>query len=186
MFGVRVLRVAWSLLEEKARQLPPVSVSASFSLLDSAHEDLQEIQRRKIPGDDEVSPGKGLTVDVDTAATVDLIPTIPNPFRRTIPPVMEDVPLALGCISGNCLLRRWCRRIAASKAFDNLVLVLILLNCVSLALQDIPEFTPELYEQVELFFFVAFALEAVIRILALGLIGLALAGVGVALSQLSK
>lgn len=83
---------------------------------------------------------------------------------------------ALGFIHYNNSVRRFCRSIASSKWFDNFILIVIFLNCMAMAAQDVVTkgrgMSPrnEILDKIEYFFLVVFTIEMVVKIISRGFV----------------
>jgi len=83
---------------------------------------------------------------------------------------------ALGFIHYNNSVRRFCRSIASSKWFDNFILIVIFLNCMAMAAQDVvtkgrgQSPRNEILDKIEYFFLIVFTIEMVVKIISRGFV----------------
>lgn len=85
-------------------------------------------------------------------------------------------PRSLCCLSLNNPIRKFCIRLAQNKWFDRVVVFVIILNCLVLSLMDPLDtegtsLRTKIQDESELWFTIAFTIELVVKVVAMGLVG---------------
>ncbi|XP_049576538.1 voltage-dependent T-type calcium channel subunit alpha-1I [Syngnathus scovelli] len=105
--------------------------------------------------------------DVDGSSATSVL-VVPHP---------ELVPVVFFCLKQTTCPRSWCIRLVSSPWFERVSMMVILLNCVTLGMyqpcqnMDCPSDRCQILSAFDAFIYIFFALEMVIKMVALGIFG---------------